>query len=118
MWSHLPITSFINPLSAYVENKAGDAERFTLDEIAPRLVRFDRRRVTRAWRRGDLCESAADTHGTALMTNAIAAVQSQATVSGPDDAAGALCGSQREIVSYDNELTVKWRRGFNWKQRS
>jgi hypothetical protein len=68
--------------------------------------------------RGDLCESAADTHGTALMTNAIAAVQSQATVSGPDDAAGALCGSQREIVSYDNELTVKWRRAFNWKQRS
>jgi hypothetical protein len=27
-------------------------------------------------------------------------------------------GSQHEIISYDNEFTVKWRRGFDWKQRS
>jgi hypothetical protein len=28
---------------------------------------------------------------------------------------GLFCGSQHEIVSYNNEFTVKWRRGFDWK---
>jgi len=31
---------------------------------------------------------------------------------------GVFCGSQHQIVSYENEFTVKWRRGFDWKQRS
>ena len=29
-----------------------------------------------------------------------------------------FCGPQYQIVSYDNEFAVKWRRGFDWKQRS
>ena len=40
MWSYLT-RSFINPLPGYVENKAGDAERFTLDEMTFLLARFD-----------------------------------------------------------------------------
>jgi hypothetical protein len=31
---------------------------------------------------------------------------------------GLFCGPQHQIVSYDNEFTVKWRRRFDWKQRS
>jgi len=29
-----------------------------------------------------------------------------------------FCRSQHQIVSYDNDFTVKWRRRFDWKQRS
>jgi hypothetical protein len=28
-----------------------------------------------------------------------------------------FCGPQHQLVSYDNEFTVSWRRGFDWKQR-
>ncbi|HTG15160.1 MAG TPA: hypothetical protein VK747_07815 [Blastocatellia bacterium] len=31
---------------------------------------------------------------------------------------GLVCGTQYEIVSDDNEFTVKWRRRFDWKKRS
>ena len=27
---------------------------------------------------------------------------------------GLFCGPQHQIISYDNELTVKWRRRFDW----
>jgi hypothetical protein len=66
MWSDL--TSFINPLPGYVENKAGDAERFTLDEIALLLVRFDRRSVSRV----EIFARSQPTLGTALVMKAIA----------------------------------------------
>ena len=30
-----------------------------------------------------------------------------------------LCrGAQHQLVSYDNKFTVRWRCGFDWKQRS
>jgi len=30
---------------------------------------------------------------------------------------GLFCGVQHQLVSYDNEFTVRWRRGFDCKQR-
>jgi len=51
------------------------------------------------------------------MAKAIAAVQALAMCLAPVMHQRLFCGSQHQIVSYDNEFTVKWRRGFDWKQR-
>jgi hypothetical protein len=49
MWSYLR-QRLISPVAGQVENKPGDAERFTLDEIALLRVYFDRCRVSRVRR--------------------------------------------------------------------
>jgi hypothetical protein len=28
-----------------------------------------------------------------------------------------FCGPQHRVVSYGNEFTIKWRRGFDWEKR-
>jgi hypothetical protein len=33
------------------------------------------------------------------------------------DGGGIFLQTQQQIVSYDNEFTGKWRRGFGWKKR-
>jgi hypothetical protein len=30
---------------------------------------------------------------------------------------GLFCGPQHQLVSYGNDFTIKWRRGFDWEKR-
>jgi hypothetical protein len=88
-------------------------EMETLDQIALLLMRFDRCCVS-----PDVCESAADAKG-GRHDQAIAAFADPWLVClAPVMHHGLFRGPQHQIVSYDNEFTVKWRRGLDWKQRS
>jgi len=94
---------------------------YVIPRVAPRLARGlgtlrDKQSFDAASHaHGDLCESVADSprnKGHSLLSThwllCRASVMQQ----------GLFCGPQHHIISYDNEFTVKWRRGFDWKKRS
>ncbi len=95
--------------------KLATPKRFALDEMTLLLVRFDRCRV---YAHGDLCESAADARDSHRGKRDSLVSRHQLVYLDPVMHRRLFCGSQHQIVFYDNEFTVRWRRGFDWKQRS
>jgi len=111
----LPDKVFHKPAARLCRDKAGDAENGLRAMNRPLLVRsIDA--GSRA--REDLCENYA-TQGTVVVIKGIASCPGTPLVCLNREMHRRLfCRSQHELVSYDNEFTVNWRRGFDRKERS
>ena len=111
----LPNKIFHKPAVRLCRDKAGDAENGLLSANRPLLVRsIDA--GSRA--REDLCERVAGARDSPRVKGDSALSKHWLLCPSPVMHQRLFCESQHQIVSYDNEFTVKWRRGFDWKQRS
>ena len=111
----LPNKIFHKPAVMLCRDKAGDAENGLLSANRPLLVRsIDA--GSRA--REDLCERVAGARDSPRDEGHSPLSRHCLLCLAPVMRQRLFCGSQHQIVSYDNDFTVKWRRGFDWKQRS